>query len=374
MARINRKDRGLFAYTAANGSTWYGVRVYRSYRAYKWSGFKTKQEARDWYDDRRQDIREGRPFPGRTESGHTVSSLIDQHLAQTKNKKSYSLDLTYAAFWKAQIGDKKYSDNLVYSIDQARTFLLTKGNARGPLTHATVNRYIAWLHHVFQGALNKGAITRNPCRGLKFTERKAPEVEFSEAEELAIAAALGDQADIPSLAILTGLRQDEQFSLRWDALDLEQGYGKLHDPKGGTPQVFLINQDAREIFLRLKARAGSSPWVFPDKKDPCKHINGKSWYNNVFKVACARIGITLSRKDGKTYHTLRHTFASRLQKQGVEVKDLKDLGRWKSWKAMDRYLKRDVSRLRRSIEKLAVPNGTAQKPPMIELSKGDNIA
>ncbi len=205
-----------------------------------------------------------------------------------------------------------------------------------------------------------GHLTHNPCRGLKFKEQNAPEVEFSEAEEAAICRALGEQADYPTLAILTGLRQDEQFSLRWDDLDLSQGYGKLHDPKVGEPQVFLISQLAKAIFLRLKRKAGSSTWVFPDPRDASTHLNGKSWYSNVFKRACRQAGIHLSRKGGLTYHTLRHTFASRLQKAGVAVKDLKELGRWKSWKAMDRYLKRDVGRLREAIERL-VPHGTAQK-------------
>jgi integrase len=356
MARKHRQDRGLFPYRLKGGTLLYGVRLYRHGVAYKWSGFPRKQEARDWYEDRRRDVREGRAFPGRRDT-QTVRALIEQHLAQATNKKSYVLDRAYATFWLASLGEQDQVDPLVSRIDAARTHLLTHGATRGPLSHATVNRYVAWLHHVFQDAVQKGFLDRNPCRGLKFTERKAPEVEFTEVEETAIARALGDQADYPTLAILTGLRQDEQFSLAWADLDLIRGIGKLHTPKGGEPQIFLINAGAAAIFHRLKQKAGASPWVFPHASDPHQHLHAKSWYNNVFKKACAAAGIVLSRKDGKTYHTLRHTFASRLQQAGVEVKDLKELGRWKSWKAMDRYLKRDVGRLRTAIEKI----GTAQK-------------
>lgn len=358
MARANRHDRGLFPYRLTDGTRLYGVRLYRGGIAHKWSGFTRKQDARDWYEDRRRDVREGRPFPGRQGTARTVRQMIEHYLSQTTNKKSHRIELAYAAFWKKRIGARDQSaGELMTTIDEARSYLLTTGPYRGPISHATVNRYVAWLHHLFQDPVYKGQIARNPCRGLKFTEGKAPEVEFTEAEEAAMARALGEQADYPTLAILTGLRQDEQFSLAWADLDLPRGMGKLHDPKGGEPQIFLINAGAAAIFRRLKAKAGDSPWVFPHASDPSRHLHPKSWYNHVFKKACASAGIVLSRKDGKTYHTLRHTFASRLQQAGVEVKDLKDLGRWKSWKAMDRYLKRDVGRLRTAIERLGVPRG-----------------
>ncbi|MEO7666173.1 MAG: tyrosine-type recombinase/integrase [Dehalococcoidia bacterium] len=364
MARPHRVDRGLFPYRLRDGTLQYGVRLYRRGIAHKWSGFTRKQDARVWYEDRRRDVRDGRPFPGRSDPSNTVAGMIEHYLAQTANKKSHSIELAYAAFWGQWLGSACITDPLAERIDRARTQLLTQGHTRGPLAHATVNRYVAWLHHLFQDAWKKGLVVRNPCSGLKFKEANAPEVEFTEAEEAAIAKALGDQADYPTLAILTGLRQGEQFSLAWDDLDVPRGIGKLHDPKGGNPEIFMINAGAAEIFRRLRVQAGESKWVFPSRRDHSRHLHPKSWYNHVFKPACAAAGIVLSRKQGKTYHTLRHTFASRLQQAGVEVKDLKDLGRWKSWKAMDRYLKRDVSRLRSAIERLGVPHGTAHEPPI----------
>ena len=375
MARKHRDDRGLFQYHLATGALRYGVRLYYRGVPHKWSGFIRKQEARDWYEDRRRDIREGRPFDVRGIRTNTVRDMIERYLVQVTYKKGYAGEVTYGAFWTAQIGEQALRDPLTAVIDDTRTQLLKAGNTRGPLSHATVNRYVAWLHHVFQLEVNKGTLDRNPCRLEKFTEKKAPEVEFSEAEELAIAEQLGEQADYPTLAILTGLRQGEQFALAWKDLDLDRGYGMLHDPKAGEPQPFLLNVDALAILARLKQRAGSSPWVFPSRKDSTQHLNPKSWYNHIFKAACLRAGITLSRSEGKTYHTLRHTFASRLQKAGVAVKDVKDLGRWKSWKAMDRYLKRDVDRLRGAIERLGGPQRTAHKPPIVsQAPKGDRLA
>lgn len=74
MARLHRKDRGLFAYQVADGHTWYGVRLWRHGRAHTWKGFRRKDDARNWYDDRKQDVRTGKPFPGRTASGQAVTA------------------------------------------------------------------------------------------------------------------------------------------------------------------------------------------------------------------------------------------------------------------------------------------------------------
>lgn len=363
MARKDGKDRGLFSYLASDGKTeFWGVRLWVHGRAHKWQGFTKKTDARDWYQDRRKDVRENRPFPARGHStGPSLSSVIDDYLVQSTNKKNFAGEQIYATFWKARLGHCAPSAVTPDQVNKSRTHLLTVGAGRRPLAHATVNRYVSWLHHVLEIEVELGKLERNPCMmRLQFEEPKAPEVEYSEEEEEALCRELGDQADYPTFAILTGLRQGEQFALRWADLDLDRGYGKLHGPKGGSPEVFLLNDAAKDILKRLKLAAKHSEWVFPQPSNFLVPINPKTWYNHVFKPAARRAGIHLSRKNGKTFHTLRHTFASRLQQQGVEVKDIKDLGRWKTWRAMDRYLKRDLSRLRASIEKL----GTAPKPPV----------
>lgn len=320
------------------------------------NGFKAPE---DWYQAVK-DVRENRPFPPRHgESGPTLADVIAHYLVQATDKKNHAGEQVYGKFWVQFLGTQSLAGLSAPQIDRARTHLLAHGSFRGPLSHSTVNRYIAWLHHVCALEVRKGTLPANPCQLKKFKEPSPPEVEFSLEEERALSRELGKYSCVPSLAILTGLRQEELLTLRWDDLDLERGFGKLRTPKGGKPEVFLINRDARAL-IEQRPRNGS-PWVFPDDKNPHEPVNHKSWYSNRFKPAARRAGIILSRKGGKTFHTLRHTFAARLQQAGVEVKDIKDLGRWKSWKAMERYLKRDNSRLRSAIERLQTR--TAPEPP-----------
>lgn len=289
--------------------------------------------------------------------------MIDRYLAQSTHKKGYGNERVYAQFWTRRYGQTRVHEVTPLSIEQARTVLLTHGSTeqKRPLARSTVNRYVAWWKHVLMIEERQGRLEKNPCRAIqKFTEAPPPDEQFTVEEEAALRTELGRDWDCVRLAILTGLRQDEEFTLAWIRLDFERGFGKLPNPKSGEPEIFLLSDEAIAI---LKARSGNgSPWVFPHPRDPSQPMNGKSWYNHVFKPACTRAGIELSRANGKTWHTLRHTFAARLQEAGVPVGDIKDLGRWKSWKAMDRYLKRGTLRLRSAIQTIATATDT--KPPL----------
>jgi integrase len=82
------------------------------------------------------------------------------------------------------------------------------------------------------------------------------------------------------LAILTGLRQDEQFSLRWTDVDLERGFLVLPDTKAGEVQYVALNDEARAI---LKGFEGwqRSVWVFPSQ-NPATHLNARNFYRRCF--------------------------------------------------------------------------------------------
>ena len=55
------------------------------------------------------------------------------------------------------------------------------------------------------------------------------------------------------IAIKTGLRQGEQFSLRWDYVDLENGVLTLPMPKGGKTRHVPLSNGAMRFFVRSTA-------------------------------------------------------------------------------------------------------------------------
>ncbi len=355
---------GVARYKLRNGSVRYRVRVYHHGRRYKWSGFLVKSEATDFYYDRKRDIRAGRPFPRfieePTSQPRTVAQMIDDYLVTAKIKKNYEGELGYAKFWKQQHGPKICETVTATDVDLARKVLLKRGT--GP---ATINRYAAWYHHVFRLEVEADRLAKNPCRlfvrsshqgGQRLPERPAPDVVWTDEQLDQLLKELGVDIAYPLLAMLTGLRREEQFSLRKDALDLERRIGWLHDTKSGANQVFHLNDDAVRIIRHFIRRSGDSPFLFPSRRWPhTKPMSGQHWYASVFKPACGRAGIVIDRKVGRTWHTLRHSFGDRLANLGVPVLDIQESGRWSSFQVMRRYLKKNNERVRAAVGKLKSP-------------------
>lgn len=340
--------QGVAEYRLANGARRWRAKLYHRGRFYKWSGFHTKTEAHAFYHDRKRDVRLGISLDATSDAIRVAETVFATHQERDGSRKSAKTTRVYAEFWTAYCGRHPLTWLTPARVDLARE-RLREGNRSG----ATINRYVAWLHRVCREEVRAGRLPSNPCTELgKLPERQAPEHEYSPEQEAVLLQELGDDADYLSLAVLTGLRQSEQFRLRWEYLDFTRGVGRVPDSKAGGTQYFVISTAAAKIFERLKDRAGDSPWVFPSRHYPGQPINPKSWYNWTFKPAAVRAGITISRANGLTWHTLRHTFASRLQDAGGDVRDIKEAGRWRSWKAMDRYLKRKQDRVRNLLERI----------------------
>lgn len=305
----------------------------------------------------------------------TLAEVIQAYLVTAQIKKNYRGEVTIAKFWVARLGSKRAAEVTPSDIDTARKHLLQVGAGRGPQDPATVNRYTAWLHHVFRLEIEVERLTKNPCRvfvrshirgGQKLPERPAPDAVWTDADLAKVALELGREGMLyPLLAILTGLRQEEQFALKKSAIDLRRRIGSLHDPKAGTNQVFHINDDAARIFEYFLAKCGASPFVFPSPRWPMTEpMQGQHWYQKHFKPACTRAGIVLGRKNGKTWHTLRHSFADRLADLAVPILDIQEAGRWSSWQAMRRYVKKSNPRVHAAVQQLKISAKLAHLLPL----------
>jgi integrase len=58
-----------------------------------------------------------------------------------------------------------------------------------------------------------------------------------------------------------------------------------------------------------------------------------------FAALCGRAGVPYGRKiGGLTFHCLRHTGASRMLNRGADIKTVAEIGNWKDWRILQRYL------------------------------------
>ena len=62
-----------------------------------------------------------------------------------------------------------------------------------------------------------------------------------------------------------------------------------------------------------------------------------------------------SSLDGVTWHSLRHTFASRLVMAGADLRTVQELGGWRTLALVSRYAHLSPDHLRAAIERLVRP-------------------
>ena len=101
------------------------------------------------------------------------------------------------------------------------------------------------------------------------------------------------------LLALTGCRENEILSLRWDCVDFERGYLRLSDTKTGK-SVRPIGQSAAAV-LQSVPRIEGNPYVLPGQK-PGEHLKEIKRVWSAVRYA--------AKLDDLRLHDLRHSFAS----------------------------------------------------------------
>lgn len=125
------------------------------------------------------------------------------------------------------------------------------------------------------------------------------------------------------------MRQGEQFGLQWSWIDFDHKLITIPNSKGGTPIFIDLIDEAVEI-LRSFDSWQFSKWVFPHPRDPQRHVVAPSFYQYIFRPRLERSGLKVGRPDGIVWHTLRHTFGTRLGLSGATDTEFLAIGRWKS--------------------------------------------
>ncbi len=204
-----------------------------------------------------------------------------------------------------------------------------------------------------------GKLERNPFARVVLPKVSKGRLRFvSLKEEQRLLNVLGPTyAPWARLAILTGLRLGEQIRLQWNDVDLEQGLVTLPQTKAGEVQYVPLNAEAQSIFRTLQIthmdQGGWGLWVFPSKTR-ATHLDQRNFYARVFVPAVKKAGLA-----GVTWHTLRHTFASRLAMSGQNEGTIAALLRHSTTALVKRYAHLSPSHLKTAVEQVATYGNTA---------------
>ena len=114
-----------------------------------------------------------------------------------------------------------------------------------------------------------------------------------------------------TLAVETGMRKEELFSLTVSAIDLARREIRLDQTKGDVPRSIPLTDAALAIIRTLLGQQGrpKAPTYSP-KTDGTRYADMKKGFN----AACRRAKIV-----GIRWHDLRHTFASWFVQSGGDL-------------------------------------------------------
>ena len=210
----------------------------------------------------------------------------------------------------------------------------------------TVNYELSLMGHAFNMALREWEWVReNPVSKVR-KEKVRNTIErwlTLEEEGKLVAASPKWLQEIIVFAIHTGFRESEILGLTWKQVDLNRRTITIYEQKNGNIDTLPISQNALRILgQRYENRHGQSQWVFLSKCGTrlCPHNLIRAFYE-----AIKRAGIERLR-----FHDLRHTFATRLVQNGVDLYTVQKLGRWKTTAMVTRYAHHYPESLRPGIE------------------------
>ena len=329
-----RRERGIFERPKDSG-IWWVVYFDENGRKHR-EKVGPKSLALKVYRKRKNEIAERRFFPESIRRREVLlSAMIDDYLEQVKGKRLYREAERYGRFWSRALKGKTLRQITPGDIERYRNKRLvgeallpvkkqgskeTTLEKAKPASIATVNRELAFLKHLFNVAITDGKAEANPVRSVKLLEENNTRVRFlDDSEEGRLRQAIGeDEWPKVAVAINTGLRQAEQFRLRWENVDFANGVLTVPRSKHGRKRHVPMNDTVREILRNLPSRL-KSEWVFPSVTDESP-LDARNYVNRVFLPALKSAKIY-----GLRWHDLRHTFASRLVMAGVDLRTVQEL-------------------------------------------------
>ena len=185
---------------------------------------------------------------------------------------------------------------------------------------ATINRHKALFSLTFRIGVENGKIKYNPARLVKRRREENARVRWLLPEEekrlrSIIVVRWADHLPELDIALHTGMRRSEQYSLTWAGVDFLNRVVTVRPTKNGEVRHIKLNQIALRAFQTLYARTKGDGYVFTNSRFE-RLVNSRHW----FEPVVAQAGVS-----DFTWHCLRHTFASRLVMAGVDLRTVQQL-------------------------------------------------
>lgn len=240
------------------------------------------------------------------------------------------------------------------------------------LSFNTIKGVYRLLASAMRAAMEEGAISKNPCKKIKLKLRQGERAEqrvLSRSEQARIRSACTTD-DLPALlSLYTGMRLGEVCALKWSDIQWEQhtitvartAQRVAHTGGGASNAKTLLLLGSPKsahshrvlpvpafLIERLKAYLAACPTAEYVFSTTAQAAEPRTLQRRLHRLLL-RLGITRAH-----FHTLRHSFATRLMELGIDIKTVSALlGHSSARTTLDFYAHSLFEQQRLAIEQLA---------------------
>ncbi len=184
------------------------------------------------------------------------------------------------------------------------------------VTGAGVNRELALLKAMFNKAIQWGFVRmENPVSRVSYYPERQMERILSDEESERLVEVSGESLrPVVIIALNTGMRKSEILELEWKEVDFARKYIRVERSKNNRSRKVPMNSAVYEELR--KNRRNRSKYVFTQIKSSQR----LRCVASAFKTACRKAGLERLR-----FHDLRHTFATNLVMNGVDLVTVKEI-------------------------------------------------
>jgi integrase len=194
----------------------------------------------------------------------------------------------------------------------------------------------------------------NPCLSVKWFRKTPGKLRFLSKEKIIrlLDSCTDYLSDIVMVALNTGMRKGEVLILRQEDVDLDLCLIHVRDSKSGESRDIPINSTLIDVLARLKKNAKGQQYLFENPGTCMAFGDVKRSFKSALKEA---------KIEGATFHTLRHTFASHLVMEGIDLPTVASLLGHKDISMTMRYSHLSLDHRTLAVEKLSSLTGTLRR-------------
>ncbi|MFZ2633871.1 MAG: site-specific integrase [Desulfosalsimonadaceae bacterium] len=272
--------------------------------------------------------------------------------AQTSKKKAtVYAETNYAKNWiMPVIGEKSFVDISPLDIERLKKNMMQAGKAA-----RTVEYIFAIIRQIWNMARRDGLTKESsPTQGVKKPKINNARERYltpEESDQLLDAIKAKSQAlyRLCLVSLNCGLRASEIFNLKWQHINLDDGTLFVSDGKGYQSRYAFMTDVIKDLFENIVPGAPNE-YVFKDRNG--NHIVRVS---GLFQRTVDALGLNNGLSDRRqmvVFHSLRHTFASNLAQNGIDLYVIQRLMGHKTFDMVQRYSHLSDSTLLAAVESL----------------------